>query len=155
MGLMCSWPLTWNTCRYILSYWQEQLLKKKKKEFTPHVRTGQFALVWPTVKKQRKPQMKQALLRAEWRQETYREKRGARGKILSCFGCGFILKIKMSKCLLPTRNSTSSLSKLQLCFLKISHPVGYLSWWGKNMQDTPALQDENPSSMFSQCRLEK
>lgn len=45
--------------------WEAERWWSCKGEFTPHVRTGQFASVWPTVNGQRKPQMKQALLRAE------------------------------------------------------------------------------------------
>lgn len=59
------------------------------------------------------------------------------------------LKIKMSKCLLSTRNSMSSLGKFQLCFLKISYPIGCLSCWRKNMQDGRSSGWESQLNVFS------
>lgn len=54
----------------------------------------------------------------------YRKKRRATAKMVSHFVCGYILKIKMSKGLVPTRNSISSFSKFNLSFIKISYQVG-------------------------------
>ena len=95
----------------------------------------------------------QALLRTRWRQETYTEKRRVRGKIVSHFCCGYILKIKISKGTLPIRNSMSSYSSSAFLQCPITNRIAVLL--EERSQEICSSGSENASCTFPHHRLRK